>query len=424
MRNIRKLRRKEETQRNTRPLKAMIALHQALRGATQEGKLLSEACRIVVEEGGYHLAWVGYAEEAQQLIRPMAQEGFEPEFLAPGHLIRVEGEPGCSPAQQAILTGKPVIVRSTQIEAWGPCLTADAQRRGYASVLALPLKSINKGIKTFGALSIYAVLADAFDADEVSLLTGFADDLACGISRLRGRTGRRQAVKALKESEKEFRLITARLLDLQEAERRRVARELHDELGQALTVLKIHLVGIEEDLSADQHQARDSCEHMLSYIDTVIEQVRRLAWDLSPSCLEDLGLSASLGYLVEEICRNNNLASSVVMDEIDHLFAPETKINIYRIFQEALANIANHARARRVTVSAARQHGKVLFVIQDDGQGFNLMEVMADKVGKRSLGLTAMHERALMTQGSLQVSSRKDLGTTITFSIPTAKAEE
>jgi signal transduction histidine kinase len=417
-RHIRKLQCKEETLRATRPLKALTEFHQALMRAAQEETLLHEACRVIVEVGGYPLAWVGYAEDELKSIRLMAQAGFEPEFVAQVHHFRNETRKGCDPVQQAIRTGRAVIFPKNRIKTCHTFWSEDAHRRGSGAVLALPLKHT----KIFGVLTIYAAQSDAFVDDAVSLLTGLANDLACGIFNLRALAEQRRAEEALKESEKELRLLTVQLLRMQESERRRVARELHDELGQALTVLKIHLVGIEENLLADQLRVRASCEEMLSYIDTVIEHVRRLAWDLCPSCLEDLGLSSSLGYLVEEICRNHNLTSSMAMDEIDHLFSPETQINIYRIFQEALANIATHASATQVSVRVQREDQKVSFVLRDNGQGFNLMEVMSGQAAKRSLGLTAMHERALMAQGSLQISSRKDQGTTITFSIPTVNS--
>jgi signal transduction histidine kinase len=270
----------------------------------------------------------------------------------------------------------------------------------------------------FGALTIYAGQPDAFDDEEIKLLLGLSKDLAYGILGLRARAEQWRVEKALKESKQELRLLTTRILSIQEEERRRVARELHDELGQALTVLKINLVAIEDKLAPDQQHLRANCEHMLSYIDTVIENVRRLSWDLSPSSLEDLGLSAALGYLVDETCRNHNMQSAVVMDEIDHLFSPAIQINIYRIFQESLTNVVKHARASLVSVNVTRENGKVSFLIRDNGRGFNLPQVMAGKVAKRSLGLTAMNERALMARGALQISSRRGRGTTIAFSIP------
>jgi signal transduction histidine kinase len=184
-------------------------------------------------------------------------------------------------------------------------------------------------------------------------------------------TERRWAEEALRDSEQKLRLLASQCLTLQEKERQRVSRELHDELGQSLTVLKIHMVAIENKLRRDQQGLKLSCERLLSYVDAVIENVRRLSWDLSPSILEDLGLSSSLKYLVQEICRNNNMLYSVAVDEIDNLFSPEDKINIYRILQESLTNIARHAHAGRIDVEIKKEEDRVTFLLKDNGIGFD-----------------------------------------------------
>ena len=204
-------------------------------------------------------------------------------------------------------------------------------------------------------MAIYATEPNAFDDEEINLLLGLANDLAYGIMALRSRAEQRRAEEALKESEQKLRSLASQLLTIQERERRRVSRELHDELGQALTVLKIHLVAIENKLQQNQQGLKANCEHILTYIDGVIENVRRLSWDLSPSILEDLGLSSSLG-----LPPGRNLSKSQPelfpgMDEIDNLFSPETLINIYRIFQESLTNIVKHARATQISVGIHQQ---------------------------------------------------------------------
>jgi signal transduction histidine kinase len=386
--------------------------------ASDETELLHEVCRIIVEVGGYRMAWVGYAEDdAHKSVRPVAQTGFDKGYVKQLNLTWADKALGRGPTGSAIRLGKPAVVRDILTDRNFDLWREAARKRNFRAVLGLPLI----GASPFGALTIYAAEPNAFDDEEINLLLGLANDLAYGIMALRSRAEQRRAEAALKESEQELRRLASQLLSIQEKERRRVARELHDELGQALTVLKINLVAIEDKLTPDQEHLKANCEHMLSYIDTVIENVRRLSWDLSPSSLEDLGLSAALGYLVDETCRNHNMQSEVVMDEIDPLFTPEIQINIYRIFQESLTNVVKHARASLVSVNVAREDGKVSFSIRDNGRGFNLKQAMSGKVAKKSLGLTAMHERALMAQGSLQISSRKGQGTTITFFIPIAK---
>ena len=402
----------------SRALKAITECHQALIRATDEMELLHEVCRIIVEVGGYRMAWAGYAEsDARKSVRPVAQTGFDEGYVEKVNTTWADKARGRGPVGTAIRSGKPAVVRDTLTDRNFDPWRTEAHKRNFRSVLGLPLI----GSAPFGALCIYAADPDAFDDEEINLLFGLANDLAYGIMALRGRAEQRRAEAALKESEQELRRLASQLLSIQEKERRRVARELHDELGQALTVLKINLVAIEDQLAQDQQHLKANCEHMLSYIDTVIENVRRLSWDLSPSSLEDLGLSAALGYLVDETCRNHHVESAVVMDQIDHLFAPEIQINIYRIFQESLTNVVKHARASLVSVNVAREDGKVSFMIRDNGRGFNVKQAMSGKVAKRSLGLTAMNERARMARGSLQISSRKGRGTTIEFTIPTAK---
>jgi signal transduction histidine kinase len=231
-------------------------------------------------------------------------------------------------------------------------------------------------------------------------------------------TGRKRAGEALRDSEQKLRLLASQLLTVQEKERRRVSRELHDELGQALTVLKIHLVAIENKLRRDQQGLKVSCERLLGYIDGVIENVRRLSWDLSPSILEDLGLSSSLKYLVQEICRNNHMLYSVAVDEIDNLFSPEVKINIYRIFQESLTNIVRHAQASRIKVKIKKQKDRVTFLLRDNGIGFDVKAARSRNLDKRGLGLTTMHERALMAGGTLSISSHKGQGTDVILTTP------
>jgi signal transduction histidine kinase len=185
--------------------------------------------------------------------------------------------------------------------------------------------------------------------------------------------------------------------------------------------LKIHLVAIENKLHRDQQELKLDCERLLGYIDVVIENVRRLSRDLSPSILEDLGLASSLKYLVEETCRKNDMLCTMIMDEIDNLFSAETKINIYRIFQESLTNIVRHADASRLIVEIKKQGDRVSFRVKDNGQGFDLKQARSRHLAKRGLGLATMNERALLAGGTLSIRSQKGEGTGLTLTIPIQK---
>jgi len=234
-------------------------------------------------------------------------------------------------------------------------------------------------------------------------------------------TERKQAEEALRESEKKLRFLSSRLLTAQEMERRRVSIELHDELGQALTLLKIRLRFIERNLQTDRTGIRQDCEGTLRYIDQVIENVRRLSRDLRPSILDDLGLSAALRWLIDDFTKHYNIKTSLYMDDINDLSSLEAQITIYRIFQESFTNIVKHAQATRVSVAIRKQDGSVSFLVEDNGKGFDVEQAVGRDSTEKGLGLAAMDERARMLGGFLDIWSQEGKGTRITFTIPMDK---
>ena len=223
---------------------------------------------------------------------------------------------------------------------------------------------------------------------------------------------------ALRESEKQLRHLSSQLLTAQETERRRISQELHDELGQALTLMKIRLRLIEKQLRGKQAVIREECQDILRYVDQIIENVRRLSRDLSPSILEDLGLTAALQWLVSNFIKRDAIKVSLEIPDIDDLFAQDRQIIIYRLLQEALTNIAKHAHAKNVSVIAQRHDGRVSFFIHDDGKGFDMARPPMRELPERGLGLAIMDERARMLDGSLEIWSQEGKGTGITLSIP------
>ena len=232
-------------------------------------------------------------------------------------------------------------------------------------------------------------------------------------------TQRKYAEEALRESEKQLRHLSSQLLTAQETERRRISRELHDELGQALTLMKIRLRFIENELGEEQAVIREECQNILQYINQTIENVRRLSRDLSPSILEDLGLTAALRWLIDSLIKNDSIQVSLDITDINDLFSQDRQIIIYRILQEALTNIGKHAQAKNVSVATQKYDGRVSFCIHDDGKGFDLARAAMKTPPERGLGLAIMDERARMLGGSLEIWSQEGKGTRITLHIPT-----
>jgi len=209
----------QELSKINRALRAHSRCSESLMRSTSEEGLLKDICRIIVKMGGYRLAWVGFAEHnADKTVRPVAQMGFEDGYLDTVEITWADTERGRGPTGTAIRTGEPTIVRNIQTDPhYGPW-RAEAGKRGFTSSIALPL--IADG-QTFGTLNIYAAEPDAFDKEEVELLSKLADDLAYGILSLRTRA-------ELKSTEQELRkhrdhleeLVAERTTELREATER------------------------------------------------------------------------------------------------------------------------------------------------------------------------------------------------------------
>jgi signal transduction histidine kinase len=231
---------------------------------------------------------------------------------------------------------------------------------------------------------------------------------------------RRQVEKALKDSQKQLRYLSSRILSAQEEERRKISRELHDELGQSLTLMKFQLRSVEKHLREDQDALRAECQNTLQYMNTVIENVRRLSRDLCPPVLHDLGLTRALRWLADNFTKSYGIELVLDVMDIDRLFSKDAQTSIYRIVQEALTNIVKHSGAGTARVAIRRGRGSVAVFIEDDGKGFQRSEVIAHDLESRGIGLVSMEERIGMLGGSLSLWSEQGRGTHISFSIPVA----
>jgi len=194
--------------------------------------------------------------------------------------------------------------------------------------------------------------------------------------------------------------------------------DLHDDLGQSLLVLTMNLRAITQMVPSEQGEIREHCTQALSYVYDIIENVRRLSRDLHPSLLEDLGLAAALRNLAETFSSYHGIAVSLDMDDLGGLFAMQEEMNIYRIFQESLTNIAKYAQATQVSFTIRTLDGQVSFRVEDNGRGFALDRIFDKDAPRKGLGLVAMEERVRMMGGSLEIWSQEGRGTRIHFTLP------
>jgi PAS domain S-box-containing protein len=235
-------------------------------------------------------------------------------------------------------------------------------------------------------------------------------------------TERHNMEQTLRQSEERLRSLSAELMKAQEKERTRISKELHDELGQSLAILKHRVRSIGKRLVTYQPEMSRDNDATVELVDKIIEKVRQISRDLNPSILEDVGLCPALRSLLVSFMQEYEIPVSLDLDEIDALFSKETARNLYRIFQEALTNTAKHADASHLKVHISKGPEYVYFLIEDDGKGFDTSEVRVRDEKRRGLGLPLMEERAGLVGGTLEITSRVGAGgTKILLTVPIEK---
>jgi len=210
------------------------------------------------------------------------------------------------------------------------------------------------------------------------------------------------------------RALAARILNAQEGERIRIARELHDDTGQALTLLLIRLQLV-QDRSTDPEVARELAE-LRHLVGDTLDGVRRLAVHLGPSVLEDLGLRAAMEWLVDRVRLEAGLTVDLRLEGDCDATLPEVAVAIFRVAQEALTNVVRHAQAERVSVRLTAHADMLELAIEDDGRGFSVEK--ARRRPDSSIGLFGMSERIALVDGRIEIDSKPGGGTTVRASVP------
>ena len=230
---------------------------------------------------------------------------------------------------------------------------------------------------------------------------------------LRDITERMNAEQQIRQAHEELRGLSVAMLEVREAERTRLARELHDELGQALTAMKMDVDLLESTLPSERADLRERVAAMHKLLDVTVSTTRRISSDLRPLVLDDLGLGAAAEWLVQSLPQRAGLASELRVDpSLAQLGEPYASA-LFRVMQESLTNITRHARAKRVEVQLERVGDDALLSVSDDGIGLD-----PNARTKTSFGLRGIRERVLLLGGSVDITSRPGAGTKVMARIP------
>jgi PAS domain S-box-containing protein len=260
-----------------------------------------------------------------------------------------------------------------------------------------------KGLRRNGTTFDMEVMISTYIFNNEIYTVGFQNDI----------TERTQAEKALAQSRDQLRALAAYYQTAVEDERTAIAREIHDEFGQSMTALKMDLSWLARRLPEKDERA-ERIKGMDSLVDDSITLMRRIATELRPNLLDDLGLSAALEWQAHEFSRRTNIECSLdlagYIPDLDQFL----RTSLFRIFQESLTNVSRHAQATLVSVSLEQQGQALILTIRDNGRGITDEE----KNDPRALGLLGLRERAARWNGTLVIHGEPGQGTTVTVCIP------
>jgi signal transduction histidine kinase len=270
-------------------------------------------------------------------------------------------------------------------------------KHGIRSSIAVPIAGKER---RFGVLEAATRRLRTFSEDEVNFVWAMANVLATDIEQ-------RRAAGELGEKREQLQALSRKLIEAQEAERRAIARELHDDLGQVLTAIKLNVM----------RGQRDPAETM-ALVDGAIARMRDLAQDLRPPLLDELGLEASLRWYVEREAGRAGLQVRLALAAIGGRPPPTLETTCFRIAQEALTNVIRHAHAQRVEIELRAGDGSLHLQIRDDGKGFDVSAARKRAARGGSQGLLGMQERVALAGGELEIDSSSGRGTAVRAHFP------
>ncbi|MBI3761538.1 MAG: GAF domain-containing protein, partial [Chloroflexi bacterium] len=349
--------------------------------------------------------WIFLADdEGGRTLRLVVQSGLSTAFAAE----EAERELSQCVCAKVLRDGRPLIVRDIRRDC--PRLSpAVVAAEGLVCHASVPLAVRDRVV---GVMNVASAEAREFTPEDMALLDSVGRQIGVAVENA-------QLWEEVKRKEALRSQLLAQVIAAQEAERKRIARELHDETGQSLTALLVGLRTLEQTPALPDTAQRTAAD-LKELGKHIFEEIHRLAVELRPSALDQLGLAGAVGSYVRDFGRRVGLRVDFEASGLDGVRPPnEVEIAVYRVVQESLANVAKHAAASRVGVMLEQRHGAAIAVVEDDGCGFDVEAALnAGDHDRPHLGLFGMQERAALLGGRLTIESESGKGTTVFVEIP------
>ena len=360
-------------------------------------QILTASLDKVLEVMGMETGLIFLVDNQAQELALVAHRGVSEETAAEVDRLQL-GEGFCG---RVALSGEPMVITDSSQDSR---LTRLAVREeGLRSQAIVPLQS--KG-EVHGVLAAATREPRPFLRQELELITAIGNEIGVAIENAR-----------LYEN---MRFYVRKITQAQEEERKRIARDLHDDTTQALIVLsrRLEALATSREAALLPPAVLERIEELQRITDSVTKGVRRFSRDLRPSILDDLGLLPTLESLIGDLAQEESMESSLEVTGEPRRLSAEAELTLFRIAQEALTNVRKHARASKVAVMLQFSDGDVEMIIEDDGQGFTPPARSGDLASTGKLGLMGMQERARLLEGTLTVHAQPGQGTRVVANVP------
>ncbi|MEE9399145.1 MAG: GAF domain-containing protein, partial [Dehalococcoidales bacterium] len=392
----------DKIQQRTKELSALNAVITTVSQSLHLDSILNVTLTKILAVMDIEAGMVHLLDEKSDRLTIMGYHGLSPEYIK--GVTRLEMGEGI--VGRVVQSGEPIIVNGGV----GDLKTAPmvGEKGEFQACISLPVKSKNK---VLGALSLASYLPDKFEPETVRLLRAMGDAIGIAVENAIAAQSL-EAVNKLREQ------LLEKLLSAQEEERRRIARELHDEASQSLAAVVLRLEDVASTLPSKYRDIRQKLNILKEQAIQTLEGIRNLALELRPSALDDLGLSKAIDWYARDFLAKRGLDAKI------EVIGPKTKLPsnietvLFRIIQEALTNVVKHAEASQVTVRLQLSNSTATVQVEDNGKGFDVKAALSGEGGQQSLGLHGMLERATLLGGTFNIRSEPGQGTCLSVEVP------
>jgi signal transduction histidine kinase len=385
-------------------------VNKAIVYADSQEKLFRDICNVVVKSGQFRMAWIGVIDKETKMVVPVNYSGHEEGYLSTISISVSDVSEGLGPTGAAIREGRHHISNNIAHDHAMAAWRQEALSRDYRSSIALPIMKFGE---PFGSFSLYSQEEGFFDEQEIELLDEVVQDMSFALEAFDNEASLREKEQEIQDMNNQLRELASSLQNIREEERTYIAREIHDELGQMLTAIKLDASWLDRKIQGDT-VIKQRIGNIVSMLSDVIHSIRKIAMQLRPSVLDDLGLIEALKWQIRDFQNRYAIPIAFQYPEDPPALSAASATGLFRIFQETLTNIARHAEATQITASLGVQEQQLVMTITDNGKGFDKMTVKK----KKTLGLLGMKERTLMMKGIYEITSQPGEGTHLSVSIP------